>query len=204
MDGAWAGPYDETRLREMAQALQLVPSDLVAREGAGGGVRAQDADLGLTWPDSARSGTGATPARRIGAAAIDATLAFAVLTPFLVMSIAAAVEDVLANDSGGLLSTVAFLVTLLGGLALMSVQCYQLATRGQTIGKRLLRLRIVMKDTGQLAGFWRVVGVRLWLNSLFAMWLPYGIADIAYLFSSDQMTLHDRIARTKVISVSEE
>lgn len=213
-DGAWTGPFDPARLQEMARGGQFGPDDYVARQGSSSAGRArEDADL---LPVLGNSGGGrggdassglATPLRRIAAVSIDSALQFAVLTPFLVLAIATAVEGVSPGGqltlATGFLSVGASLIMLVGSTALLIVQCSMLTTRGQTIGKRMLLIKVVMKDTGELPGFWRIVGIRLFLNSLLALNPIYVLADALFVFSPRHQCLHDRAARTKVINLSQ-
>lgn len=84
------------------------------------------------------------------------------------------------------------------------VLCYQvwlLATRGQTIGKRIMRLRIVRQGTGELPGFGRAVGLRCWLNIALTMIPLYSLLDVLFIFREDRRCLHDLLAGTDVVKV---
>ena len=95
--------------------------------------------------------------------------------------------------------------------ALMIVQMYWLATSGQTLGKRWMKIRIVRLD-GTAAGFVRAVlwrgflnmGVYLTLLLVAGRWLayPYLLADILFIFGAQKSCIHDLIAGTKVVRVS--
>ncbi|MGH8588531.1 MAG: RDD family protein, partial [Gammaproteobacteria bacterium] len=82
------------------------------------------------------------------------------------------------------------------------VNGYWLHTRGQSIGKRLLKIRIV-RSTGERATLSRI---------LFARYLPiqamgivpvigmlYALIDILFIFGDSRQCLHDRIADTIVV-----
>ena len=96
--------------------------------------------------------------------------------------------------------------------ALMIVQMYWLATRGQTLGKRWMKIRIVRLD-GTDAGFvhavlWRGflhMGVYLTLALVFGRVLGYAylLADILFIFGAKKSCIHDLIAGTKVVRVTD-
>lgn len=96
-------------------------------------------------------------------------------------------------------------VMLLGGLVLMVVQVVLLSTRGQTIGKRLLGIRVVLYAGGGPAGFlhaWLLRNVVPFLIQLipwigFAFW----IVDVCFIFTAERRCLHDLIAGTKVVKI---
>jgi uncharacterized RDD family membrane protein YckC len=79
---------------------------------------------------------------------------------------------------------------------------YLLATRGQSIGKYLLKIRIVRPD-GSPAAFARLVGLRFVLSSVFQMVPAAGIvwsfADVLFIFRAPRRCLHDLIADTIVV-----
>ncbi len=89
-----------------------------------------------------------------------------------------------------------------GLLVFFAVNGYWLHTRGQSIGKRLLKIRIV-RSTGERATLSRI---------LFARYLPiqamgivpvigmlYALIDILFIFGDSRQCLHDRIADTIVV-----
>ena len=96
----------------------------------------------------------------------------------------------------------------IGLTAMLTVQVYLLSTRGQTIGKKMVGIRIV-RTNGQPAGF-----VRAWLlrsalvrslellgGPLVFAALAFWIVNIGCLWSNHRRMLHDRIAGTRVIDV---
>lgn len=83
-------------------------------------------------------------------------------------------------------------------------QWFLLATSGQTIGKKLLMMRIVTDD-GQLPGFVRAVVMRNWVCRLLCS-VPlagpwFALVDVLFIFSSSRKCLHDHIAGTRVVSL---
>ena len=96
---------------------------------------------------------------------------------------------------------------VLGGVILMAVvgyQIYLLATRGQTLGKRWVKIRIVKLD-GSNPGFVGAVLLRAGVNGIISG-IPYlgglyALIDVLFIFRDDRRCIHDLIAGTRVISV---
>jgi uncharacterized RDD family membrane protein YckC len=79
---------------------------------------------------------------------------------------------------------------------------YLLATQGQTIGKRLLGLRI-LRSNGERASLGRLLGLRYFLGWVLLV-IPfvgaiYGLADCLMIFRDSRKCLHDNIADTIVV-----
>lgn len=99
-------------------------------------------------------------------------------------------------------------------LAMFIAQMVLLATRGQTIGKILLKIRVVDATTGEHPGWVRLVLLRTILNSLISSVLgaipivggmfafAYFLTDSLLIFRDDRRTIHDHIARTRVDKVA--
>jgi uncharacterized RDD family membrane protein YckC len=101
-------------------------------------------------------------------------------------------------------------LTALCMIALTIVQMYWLSTRGQTLGKHWMKIRIVRLD-GRNPGFVGAVLQRGLLNfgvylALLLMFRPlayaYLLADILFIFGPQNRCLHDMIAGTKVVRVT--
>jgi uncharacterized RDD family membrane protein YckC len=97
----------------------------------------------------------------------------------------------------------------IGFLGMQACQVILLSTYGQTVGKLLMRIRIVSKPTGEPVGFMRAVLLRAIVpGTLFGFtdWLISPIAfgvllivNIVFIFGPDRRCLHDYIAGTKVV-----
>jgi uncharacterized RDD family membrane protein YckC len=94
------------------------------------------------------------------------------------------------------------------------MQAYLLATRGQTIGKWLVGMRIVRADNDEVPTLARTLSLRYSAQALgptatlaglvLVGAIPYvlvaiGLFDIALIFRRDRRCLHDLIAGTKVV-----
>jgi uncharacterized RDD family membrane protein YckC len=137
---------------------------------------------------------------RLGATLIDAIVAglafglLALVTPFNIFRPPAA-------SSGMWMLMVQNLV--LGFIIFLVIHGYLIATRGQTVGKALLKIRIVRSD-GSPASFARIVGLRYLTTSALAS-IPvvgtiYGLVDVLMIFRASRRCLHDNIADTIVVT----
>jgi uncharacterized RDD family membrane protein YckC len=98
-----------------------------------------------------------------------------------------------------------FVRLVFAGLAVFALlQGWLLVKRGQTIGKRLLGMRIVRPD-GSAVGAARLIGLRYALGYVLAL-IPvlgpiYGLIDSLLIFRESRRCLHDQIADTIVVKV---
>ncbi len=83
----------------------------------------------------------------------------------------------------------------------MIVQVVLLSSHGQTIGKRLMGLRIVRADTGRNGGFVTNVLLRAVVNGLLGLTIVYFVVDSLFLLFRNRLCLHDYVAGTKVVKV---
>jgi uncharacterized RDD family membrane protein YckC len=90
-----------------------------------------------------------------------------------------------------------------GFAAYVLVNGYLLATSGQTVGKRVMKIRIVGVDDQPLS-LARILLARQLPQNLLSL-LPGGggglvLIDLLFIFSKDRRCLHDRIAGSKVVN----
>jgi uncharacterized RDD family membrane protein YckC len=156
-----------------------------------------DDDAVLTYSDDELESAG--PGSRLAAALIDDVILFA---PVILLMAAFNVFDRDKDEAVGLM----VLCMLPVGL----VQAVMLSMRGQTIGKRILGIKIVRMDM-QPGGFWTYVIVRGWsvsviggfLNAIIPLKLGglLVLADVLGVFTRDRRCLHDVFAKTRVVLV---
>lgn len=98
-------------------------------------------------------------------------------------------------------TVVIFIFMLVGFLV---INGYLLAKRGQTVGKYLMKTRIVSEDD-QLVSLPRVFIFRyliLWLISLIPIFgRLFSLADALAIFRENRKCIHDDICKTKVVMV---
>ena len=147
---------------------------------------------------------------RLAAAMVDGLLVMAITLP---VGIATGFDVRAQTQQVGLLEQLAMVA--LGVIVMLALQGYLLATRGQTIGKLLTKIRIVDAKTGALISFVRIYVYRyLWLTPLvlIAALIPGQVDDILinlvalfdglFIFGKERRCLHDYIAGSKVIRVT--
>ena len=158
----------------------------------------------------ASSGSGAAPLGlelasrwlRLGAQLLDGITSMLFLGPGIVLLAMAGVIAKPDNPNPALI-VAGFLTTGLAFALLLAIQIYLLVTRGQTIGKKLLGIKIVGFADDANPGFVKVILLRIFVNGLIGM-VPivgffYSLVDIVFIFREDQRCLHDLIAGTKVV-----
>ena len=138
---------------------------------------------------------------------------------YLVVAIVALTIGLVAADKGirdidfdtGFFLTIVVVtgVTLLAFLIIFIIQMVLLATRGQTIGKIIMKIKIVDAQTGQHPGWARLILLRTIVNSIIISVLnvlpgaggAYFLVDSLFIFRADHRTIHDFIAGTRVDKV---
>jgi uncharacterized RDD family membrane protein YckC len=105
------------------------------------------------------------------------------------------------NVSGLFLGLTALTVALF--LALLIYSLILLATRGQTLGKKILGIRIGTFPDGHNPGGVKTILLRIFVNGLITA-IPlvgsaYSLIDICFIFRQDRRCIHDLIAGTQVI-----
>ena len=133
---------------------------------------------------------------RLGAALLDGLLLSILYTPgwlFGAMNV---------DQNGNISSTgaAAFGISGLLVLLLLAVQAVLVSNSGQTIGKKIVGIRIRKLD-GSLPGF--VVGflLRSVVGKMLLAFVPfYGLVDIGFIFRADHRCIHDLIASTRVVN----
>jgi len=148
---------------------------------------------------------------RLLAQTLDNVIGLACALPGLIMMALAAVSAGfgLGTDLDKLTTAAGFgaglMVTLAALVALAAVQLWMVVTSGQTIGKRVLDLRIVTFQDEANPGFVKVFLLRAVLPALIGaiplIGVPFALTDYCFIFRPDRRCLHDLIAGTKVIKV---
>lgn len=148
----------------------------------------------------------ATLGERFLGALIDGVITGVIVFPlafgagFLVVASGLAQESALL---GVIVSAVAGGVIGIG--VFLALHGYLLAKNGQTIGKMVMKTKIVSEGTGQQLPFAELILKRyvpLWAATM----IPYlgsliGLVDALMIFRENRHCLHDDIAGTKVISI---
>ncbi|HTL67807.1 MAG TPA: RDD family protein [Lacunisphaera sp.] len=105
---------------------------------------------------------------------------------------------------GGPLAFAGIAVIVFGSLILLGIQIYLLTTNGQTVGKKLMSIRIVTWPDGAEAGFVKAFLLRMFVNGLITaiplLGFLYLLVDICFIFRDDRRCIHDLIAGTQVVT----
>lgn len=131
---------------------------------------------------------------RLAAAMIDGVATLLILLPALVAFVFA------GADTGAAAAGVLF--AIVSGVAFLAFCIYQitmLVSHGQSLGKKMMRIRIVNYDDGGLPSARRLLGMRYFVNSLLGNVPLYSIVDILFIFGDERRCVHDYLARTKVV-----
>jgi uncharacterized RDD family membrane protein YckC len=140
---------------------------------------------------------------------LDNLIGLACLLPGALMIAFAAMRAGLSL--GGNFSNLATVAGFGAGMAVLGfamtvlfiVQLWMLVTRGQTIGKRVLGVRIVSFEDGANPGFVKVFLLRVLVPALLGavpyLGVAFSLTDYCFIFRDDRRCLHDIIAGTKVI-----
>lgn len=140
---------------------------------------------------------------RLGAAILDSILGCIVMGPGIVLLVMAGAFGAEHQTPNAAFSVAGMIACLLGFVALLAVQIYLLVTRGQTVGKKLVGIRIVTYPEGENPGFVKAVLLRLVVNGVIGsvpfLGAVYTLVDICFIFRADKRCIHDLIAGTHVV-----
>ena len=139
---------------------------------------------------------------RLGAVILDSLI-------FLVPGLFAIIPAMLsmrgnAAEAMGIGATIAVSVGVLGMLVVLVIDLVMLHRSGQTIGKRMLNVKIIRSD-GSRAGLTRIFFLRMLVPGLIGgipfVGFIFTIVDPLFIFQESRRCVHDLIADTVVIKV---
>ena len=96
-------------------------------------------------------------------------------------------------------SDITILAFLVGLGILAVIQSMYIVRDGQTIGKKMMKIRIVDRIDGQIPPWPRVLGMRTLLNMALRQVPFYFLVDALFIFGEEQRCIHDHLAGTKVV-----
>jgi uncharacterized RDD family membrane protein YckC len=137
---------------------------------------------------------------RLGAAIIDGIIGISVTVP--VMFLTGYFQRAMQNQVSWLETTS---LTIYGLVIFFIVHGYLLATRGQTVGKMLAKIKIVDYHTDRILPFAKLVGFRyipVWIVSMIPLVSLLGLVNVLFIFGEQRRCVHDYIAGTKVVDVA--
>ena len=136
---------------------------------------------------------------RLGAAVVDTLVSAVVVLP-LFFSVGAGMLN--PDAWAAALFGVAGILTLVLAIAWIVYTIYLVNKNSQTIGKKLLGIKVVRTD-GSRATLGRIFWLRNVVNAIPSL-IPYigsfyGLADSLWIFGEKRQCLHDKIADTIVV-----
>jgi len=142
----------------------------------------------------------ASRGKRLGGALIDTLVSLAVGVPILLLT--GVLQDLLSGRGWTWNEEAIFL--LFGLVVFTIVHGYLLHRSGQTVGKFIVKTRIVDLQ-GEKPHLTKLLSLRYCLPSLFVL-VPivgnfFGLIDALFIFGRDRRCLHDLLAGTQVINV---
>jgi uncharacterized RDD family membrane protein YckC len=143
----------------------------------------------------------ATPRQRLLAALVDTAISLAIVLP-LVWKVPAYREFLVAGRTSLKLAA----LNVIAGVALwLPLHGYFLVRNAQTIGKRVMGIRIENLADKQRTEFWRILLWRQLPLSVIGQIPIYGgillLIDALFIFRKDRRCLHDHLAGTIVVNV---
>jgi uncharacterized RDD family membrane protein YckC len=136
---------------------------------------------------------------RLGAAMLDTVIILVLMLPILI----AAEFNPLALMDPSAFTSISGLVTVIGTTGLLIVTIVLVHRNGQTVGKKLLAIKVVRSD-GSRASLRRIFLLRNLVNAIPSA-IPlvgnfYGLLDHVFIFGDKRQCLHDKIADTIVVN----
>lgn len=152
----------------------------------------------------------ATRVERFAGALIDGVIGLAIGAP-LGIGLALLLMFVAGMEPTGIAYQVVtpILGSVLGAATFLLVQGYLLSTKGQTVGKLVMKTRIVSQSTGQILPigdlivkryliYWVLPAVPFVGNFLIAL---FALVNALMIFRENHRCLHDEIAGTNVVKI---
>ena len=135
---------------------------------------------------------------RLGASIIDAIIAIVISIPF--MSLFGVWDQIEADGTLPLSTTILF--SVLGIALFLLVNGYFLSKNGQTVGKKILDIKIVDLN-GSKPEFVSLITKRylpVWVVTMIPMiGTVLSLIDVLFIFREDKRCIHDHIAGTMVV-----
>lgn len=219
-NGSQVGPLQEAEVRARIASGEFIGSDLVWRQGMSNW-EPLDRIFGNPYQPSAalgdsplwrNGGPGQYPlaglGARLGATVMDGVIGLVAVVPIFIglgmMENVSSVEEHYAPAASP--SPMAMGMMVLGGVLILALAIWQivlLSTKGQTLGKKILGIRIVKFDTETNPGFVQAVLMRSLLPGLIGS-VPliggvFSLVDVCFIFREDRRCIHDLMANTKVV-----
>lgn len=225
-NGQQAGTFSEEDVRSKLLLNEFSPSDLCWTEGmaewqplgvkfaqttpavvaTGGAMNPYAPPQANIIPNRATGLQLASLGDRLLAAILDGVIAMLLMIPMFIGIAMSAQTNAEASSQPPELSPASIGLIGLSALMLLGMIIYNLvllATRGQSIGKKLKGIRIVTHPEGANPGGVKTILLRGFVNGFIGA-VPvlgpiYSLVDICFIFREDRRCIHDLIAGTQVV-----
>jgi uncharacterized RDD family membrane protein YckC len=166
----------------------------------------------MAVPPRSVPGSLAERGARLLAATLDELILLAISLPMIIGAVPAMVAlvggtaDLESFDTASILSTLLHgpgtTITIVALIAWCIITAWLVAANGQSIGKRVVGIKVVRKD-GSRASFARIFLLRNVVNGLpnllpYVGWL-YQLIDPLMIYQESRQCLHDKLADTIVV-----
>lgn len=136
---------------------------------------------------------------RLLACILDGVIAFLMIyLPALIVMIATGQLDVTTPSLNFTPASLAGLLGFIGFVAWAWITTLLVAANGQTLGKRILEIKVVRSD-GSPASLGRIFWLRNVVNSVLGVIPLYAIVDHLFIFGERRQCIHDLVADTIVV-----
>ncbi len=133
---------------------------------------------------------------RLAAAMIDGLAVIGLLVPAIGGSLLLD-SDSAASTAGGL----GIAVSVIAVLVFCVYQISMLLREGQTLGKKMMHIRIVNYDDGLVPPATKLLVMRYFVNSALGNIPFYTFVDLLFIFGNERRCIHDYLAGTKVVEI---
>ena len=210
-NGQQLGPFGEEQIKARVATGEFSTADLIWREGMASwepistvfnNPYLPSAVLGASPLLTAQTGQRLAGAgARLVAVILNNLVAFASMIPGMIL-----VGVGSSGQQGDSITTVQAIgigVVALGAIGLFIYQLMLYLRTGQTIGKKLMQVKVVSFTDGTVPGFGGLIGLREIVPGIIAaipvIGVVFYIVDVCFIFRTDRRCVHDLMANTKVI-----
>jgi uncharacterized RDD family membrane protein YckC len=140
----------------------------------------------------------ASRGKRLGGALIDGLISIVIIVPIMLAT--GVLQEAFRGEGMTLGQQAAFFVV--GWVVFLTLNGYLLLRRGQTIGKVVVKTKIV-DLSGNLPNFGKLLVLRYFVLGLVAQ-IPIigslaGLVNVLFIFGKERRCVHDYIASTRVV-----
>ena len=210
-NGQQLGPFGEEQIKARVDAGEFSAGDLIWRDGMASwepissvlnNPYLPSAALGASPLLAAQTGQRLAGAgARLVAVILNNLIAAATMIPGVILvGVGSSGQQ---GDSITTLQAIGIGLMALGAMALFVYQLMLYLRTGQTIGKKLMQVKVVSFTDGTVPGFGGLIGLREIVPAIIGaiplIGFVFYIVDVCFIFRTDRRCVHGLMANTKVI-----